>query len=113
MHADSGPHGEVRRTELSNPRVELRKENQIKTIHGTVAIEGNTLTKEQITAIIEGKPVAGPGKDIKEVKNAIAVYEQIKSFQIYSVKDFCKAHNMLMVELIPDAGKFRKKVWAY
>lgn len=91
------------------PKVELRKENRIKTIHGTVAVEGNTLTKEQITAILEGKPVIGPEKDIKEVKNALRAYDEIKTFNIYSVKDLCKAHRVLMEGLIPDAGKFRKE----
>lgn len=90
------------------PKIELRKENRIKTIHGTVAVEGNTLTREQITAILEGKPVIGPEKDIKEVKNAIRAYDKIKTFDIYSIKDLCKAHRVLMEDLLPDAGKFRK-----
>lgn len=91
------------------PRVELRKENTIKTIHGTVAIEGNTLSEEQITAILEGKPVIGPEKDIREVRNAISAYERIKDFDVLSVKDLLNAHKMLMEGLIPDAGRFRKK----
>jgi len=91
------------------PKIELRKENRIKTIHGTAAVEGNTLTREQITAILEGKPVIGPEKDIKEVKNALRAYDKIKTFDIYSVKDLCKAHRVLMEGLLPDAGKFRKE----
>lgn len=91
------------------PRVELRKENRIKTIHGTVAIEGNTLTKEQITAILEGKPVIGAEKDIREVKNTLKAYDKIKTFNVYSVRDLCKAHRLLMEGLIPDVGKFRKE----
>lgn len=92
-----------------SPKIELRKENRIKTIHGTVAVEGNTLTREQITAILEGKPVIGPEKDIKEVKNALRAYDKIKTFNICSVKDLCSAHRVLMEGLLPDAGKFRKE----
>ncbi|HLP62058.1 MAG TPA: Fic family protein [Candidatus Deferrimicrobium sp.] len=92
---------------LPNPKIELRKENQIKTIHGTVAIEGNTLTIEQITAIIEGRRVMGTEKEINEVKNAINVYNEIKTFNPYSIQDFCKAHKILMNGILPDAGKFR------
>jgi Fic family protein len=92
---------------LPLPKIRLRKENRIKTIHGTVAIEGNTLTVEQITAILEGKPVIGPEKEIKEVKNAIEAYDKMKTFNIYSIKDLCKAHKILMNGLIPDAGKLR------
>ena len=91
------------------PKIEFRKENRIKTIHGTVAVEGNTLTKGQITAILEGKPVIGPEKDIKEVKNAIRAYDRIKTYNIYSVKDLCNTHRVLMEGLLPDAGKFRKE----
>lgn len=89
------------------PKLELRKENQIKTIHGTVAIEGNPLSIEQITAIIEGKRVIGREKEILEVKNAIDAYNKIKTFHAHSIKDFCHAHKILMNGIIPDAGKFR------
>jgi Fic family protein len=92
---------------LPLPKIQLRKENRIKTIHGTVAIEGNTLTVEQVTALLEGKPVIGPEKEIIEVKNAIEAYDKMKTFNIYSLKDLCKAHKILMSGLIPDAGKLR------
>jgi Fic family protein len=91
------------------PKVELRKENQIKTIHGTVAIEGNTLGVEQITAILEGKRIIGNEKEIKEVKNAINAYNRMKSFNIFSIKDLLKAHGILMEGLIPNAGRFRSE----
>jgi Fic family protein len=92
---------------LPRPDVRLRKENRIKTIQGTVAIEGNTLTIEQVTAVLEGKPVVGPQKEIIEVKNALAAYDQMKRFDIHSMKDLCSAHKILMNGLIPDAGRFR------
>jgi Fic family protein len=92
---------------FARPRIELRKENRIKTIQGTVAIEGNTLSLEQITAVLEGKPVAGPAKEIKEVRNAINAYNRLSEYNIYSMKDFRGAHKILMKDLIPDAGRFR------
>lgn len=91
------------------PEVKLRKENQIKTIQGTVAIEGNTLSTEQITAVLEGKPVKGSQREITEVKNAIQAYQHIKQFNLLSMEDFLNAHKSLMNGLIPDAGKFRSK----
>lgn len=69
-----------------NPK--LRKQNQIKTIHSSLRIEGNTLSVDQITAIIENKRVVGPEKDIKEVLNALDVYKQLKNYQYASEKDF-------------------------
>lgn len=90
-------------------KVELRKENRIKTIRGTVAIEGNTLTESQVTAILEGKPVIGSPKEITEVKNAAETYAKIKTFNVYSLNDLRKAHKMLMKDLIPDAGQFRRE----
>ena len=64
--------GEVNSAHLNKPPTELRKKNRIKTIHSSLVIEGNTLTIEQITAIVENKRVIGPKKDILEVKNAVA-----------------------------------------
>ena len=81
---------------LPAPKVELQKEHRIKSIHGTVAIEGNTLAIQQITALLDGKPVLGPAKDIKEAQNAIEAYALLNTFDIYSVKDFRRAHQVLM-----------------
>jgi Fic family protein len=71
--------GEVNSAHLTKPPTELRKRNRIKTIHSSLEIEGNTLTIEQITAIIENKRIVGPKKDILEVKNAINVYEYLNN----------------------------------
>lgn len=87
---------------------ELRKQNKIKTIHASLKIEGNTLTEDQITAILEDKSVLGPQKDILEVNNAIQVYDLLESWDYKKKKDFLKAHNILTYDLIPDAGKYRK-----
>ena len=91
--------GEVNSAHLSKPPTELRKLNRIKSIHSSLEIEGNTLSIEQITAIVENKRVIGPKKDILEVKNAIAVYEYLDRLNPYSFNSFCEAHGLLMKEL--------------
>ena len=101
--------GEVNAAFLVKPTTKLRKQNQIKTIHSSLKIEGNTLSEHQITALIEGKRILGPQKDILEVQNAIEVYDQIEAFNPRSEKSFLLAHNMLMKELLPFAGQYRKK----
>ncbi|MFN8206024.1 MAG: Fic family protein [Bacteroidales bacterium] len=101
--------GEVNSAHLNKPPTELRKKNRIRTIHSSLEIEGNTLTIEQITAIIENEIVKGPKKDILEVKNAIAVYDYLDKFNPYSFDSFCEAHGKLMNGLIESAGKLRSK----
>lgn len=95
--------------QLSKPPTELRKSNKIKTIHSSLEIEGNTLTVEQITSIIENKRVLAPEKDILEVKNAINVYNNIDKLKVYSLDSFCHAHGFLMKGLIASAGSLRTK----
>ena len=58
----------------------LRRVNQIRTIQGSLAIEGNSLSVEQITAVLEGKPVIAPPREVQEVKNALAVYERFEQY---------------------------------
>ncbi len=99
--------GEVKTAYLLQPPAELRKRNRIKTIQSSLEIEGNALTVEQITALIENKRVLAPEKDILEVKNAIVTYEQLESFKPYSLDSLCQAHKLLMTDLIPNAGKLR------
>lgn len=101
--------GEVNATYLSKQSPKLRKQNRIKTIHSSLQIEGNTLTEEQITALIENKRVIGPEKDVIEVINAIKVYEKLKDYSYSSDKSFLKAHLELMKGLIDSAGKYRKQ----
>jgi len=101
--------GEVNAAHLSKPPTELRKRNRVKTIHASLEIEGNTLTIEQITSIIENKRVIGPEKDILEVKNAIAVYDYQDKLDPYSFDSFCEAHRILMNGLIESAGRLRSK----
>jgi len=90
-----------------NIDLKLRKISKIKTITGTLQIEGNTLTEEKVTAILEGKRVLGSLKEITEVKGAIALYENIDKFDYHNLDDLLKAHKILMQDLIKEAGIFR------
>ena len=101
--------GEINSAHLSKPPTELRKKNRIKTIQSSLEIEGNTLSIEQITAIIENKHIAGTKKDVLEVKNAITVYKLLNEFKPNDFKSFCKAHQLLMNGLIDSPGKLRSK----
>jgi Fic family protein len=101
--------GEVNANYLNKQSPQLRKQNRIKTIHSSLQIEGNTLTEEQITALIENKRVIGPKKDVSEVLNAIKVYENLDKYKFSSDKSFLKAHLELMNGLIDSAGKYRKQ----
>lgn len=101
--------GEVKANFLHKPSPQLRKYNKIKTIHSSLSIEGNTLSEEQITAILEDRRVIGPQKDINEVINANKVYDKIRDFRPYSSKSFLEAHKVLMNGLISGAGRYRSK----
>lgn len=85
----------------------LRRTNRIRTIQGTLAIEQNTLSIEQVTAVLGGKHVLAPPKDIAEVRNAYTVYEALNEFDPYSVDSLLTAHGTMMHGLIDDAGLFR------
>ncbi|QQT25581.1 Fic family protein [Sphingobacterium spiritivorum] len=99
--------GEINASHLYKPATELRKKNRIKTIQSSLEIEGNTLTEEQITALLENKRIIAPQKDILEVQNAIKVYEQLNQYNPYQLKDLIKAHSVLMNGLIDNPGKLR------
>ena len=85
----------------------LRKENRIRTIHSSLAIEHNSLSLEQVTAIIDGKRILGNPVEIKEVKNAYTTYEMMLTLDPFSVGDLLKAHEAMMKELISENGRFR------
>lgn len=99
--------GEVHANYLSRPSPQLRKSNRVKTIHSSLHIEGNTLSLDQVTAIIENKRVVGPKKDVREVLNAIDVYNSLNTFEKFSEKSFLKAHKTLMTGLLDSPGKYR------
>jgi Fic family protein len=89
------------------PAPHLRKENRIKTIQSSLAIENNSLSIEQVTAILEGKRVLGAPNEIKEVKNAIDAYELLLELNPCKPKDLLKAHKLMMVDLERENGRFR------
>lgn len=85
----------------------LRRENRIRTIHSSLAIEHNSLSLEQVTAILDGKRVLGDPNEIKEVQNAYEAYELMLRLDPSSVKDLLKAHKLMMKGLVPENGRFR------
>ena len=87
--------------------IRLHRKNRMRTIHSSLAIEGNSLTLGEVTAVIEGKVVAGKQTEIKEVKNAYEAYDKIMTLDPYDVKDFLKAHKLMTEGLVDEAGKFR------
>jgi len=101
--------GEINAAYLYKPPTGLRKKNRIKTIQSSLEIEGNSLSLDQVTAILENKKVVAPKKHILEVKNAIKAYENLDSYNHTSLTSFCKAHATLMNGLIENAGKIRTK----
>lgn len=86
---------------------QLRRLNRIRTIRASLQIEGNTLSEAQITAVLEGKRVLGPPKDIREVENALAAYEQLSEFSPFEESHFLEAHALLMRGLVRDFGQYR------
>ncbi len=85
----------------------LRRENRIRTIHSSLAIEHNSLSLEQVTAILDGKRVLGNPNEIKEVQNAYEAYELMLRLDPSSVDDLLKAHKLMMNRLVSENGKFR------
>ena len=87
----------------------LRRSNRIRTIHGSLAIEQNTLSLEQVTAVLNGKHVLAPPKDIAEVKNAYEIYERLDELDPYSVDDLLIAHGIMTRGLVEESGIFRTR----
>ena len=87
----------------------LRRSNRIRTIHGSLAIEQNTLSLEQVTAVLNGKRVLAPPKDIAEVKNAYEIYERLDELDPYSVDDLLTAHGIMTRGLVEESGMFRTR----
>lgn len=87
----------------------LRRSNRIRTIQGSLAIEQNSLSLEQVTAVLNGKYVLAPPKDIAEVKNAYEIYERLNELDPYSVDDLLTAHSIMTRSLIEESGIFRTR----
>ena len=94
--------------EEAAPSPRLRRENRIHTIQASLAIERNSLSVEQVSAIVDGKPVIGPPRDIQEVRNAIAAYEALPRWIPSDPRHLLEAHGLLMAGLIEHPGRFRR-----
>lgn len=101
--------GKLNSTNQLSTNPTLRRTNRIRTIHGSLAIEQNTLSLEQVTAVLNGKQVLAPPKDIAEVKNAYEIYERLDELDPYSVEDLLTAHGIMTRELVEESGVFRSR----
>ena len=101
--------GQMRANTAEVQHPQLRRSNRIKTIYSTLAIEQNTLSLEQVTAVISGKRVLAPPKDIAEVQNAYDIYDRLSELNPYSVDDLLTAHSVMVRGLRDDAGEFRTR----
>lgn len=99
--------GEIRSLQNIPAHIRLRKESRIKTIHSSLAIENNSLSIEQVTAILEGKRVLGSPREIKEVTNSIEAYELLLDLDPFREADLLKAHRLMMSDLVSESGKYR------
>ena len=86
----------------------LRRNNRIRSIHSSLAIEANSLSFDQVKDIIDGKKVIGPQDEIQEVKNAYEAYKLIKMVNQYSIKDLKKIHGVMTYLTVDESGEFRK-----
>lgn len=101
--------GNISATSELDKSPRLRRANRILTIHDSLAIEQNILTLEQVTAIVNGKVIIAPPKDIEEVKNAYEIYELLDTLNPYSISDLLKAHRVMTRGLVDESGVFRTK----
>ena len=99
--------GEISSIQNNSHYIQLRKENRIQTIHSSLAIENNSLSLEQITAIIDGKRVLGNPNEIQEVKNSVQAYDLLLTLNPYNEKDLLKAHKLMMQNLVERSGNYR------
>lgn len=99
--------GQLSGSNADSGSLRLRRINRIRTIQGSLAIEGNTLTEEQITTILEGEPVAAPLREIQEARNAIKTYDRFQQWRPWEKNDLAAAHQILMEGLIDTAGRYR------
>jgi Fic family protein len=99
--------GQLGGLSAERPQPQLRRENRVRTVRGTVAIEGNQLSEEQVTAVLDGKRVIGPRSQVLEVQNAIAAYDRAPGWKPWSQKDLLEAHGVLLRDLAADAGRWR------
>lgn len=101
--------GKISSTQNLSTSPILRRQNLIRTIYSSLAIEQNTLSLEQVTAVLSGKRVLAPPKDIAEVKNAYEIYDHLAELNPYSIDDLLLAHRTMMQGLVHEAGEFRSR----
>jgi Fic family protein len=101
--------GQFEGLKIPAPQPQLRRQSRIKTIFSSLAIEGNRLTEQQVTDLINNKRVSGPPKDISEVKNAIKAYELIHTYKLDQLASLLKAHRAMLAGLAEDAGFLRAR----
>lgn len=101
--------GRVSVTDKISMNPTLRRTNRIQTIYSSLAIEQNTLDIEQVTAVLSGKRVIAPPKDIAEVQNAYEIYDNMDKLNPYSIDDLLKAHSVMERGLLNEAGEFRSR----
>ena len=99
--------GKITVTSQFNKNPMLRRKNRIQTVYGSLAIEQNTLSFEQVAAVLDGKRIIAPPKDIEEVKNAYEIYELLDTLNPYSSADLLKAHSVMMRGLTAESGEYR------
>lgn len=99
--------GSVESSRLYTRYPVLRRVNRLRTIHSSVAIEANSLTLGQVTAVIEGERVIAPPEEIAEVKNAFNAYRLLGEYNPYSVDDLLKAHGLMVAGIAREPGQFR------
>lgn len=92
---------------LQKGELRLRRINRIRTIQASLAIEGNTLSEEQITALLDGKRVLAPQKEIQEARGALKAYEKMDAWNPSSLDDLLAAHGVLMAGLLDTPGAYR------
>lgn len=101
--------GKLEGMNLLRPAPALRRKNRIRTVHSSLSIEGNTLSLDQVTALLNEKRVIGPQKEILEVKNAFSAYGSLSNYDPFSLDALLKAHRTLMKGLVPKPGGFRRQ----
>lgn len=99
--------GQIAAFDKLSPNPQLRRISRMRSIHSSLAIEANTLTLEQVTAVLDGKRVLAPPKDVHEAQNAYEAYDALSTMNPYSLDDLLMAHKFMMDGLVRDAGCFR------
>ena len=96
-------------TQILSSNTALQQENRIYSIYASLAIHTDSLTLEQVRDAVKGNQVPGRPRELREIENACEAYTQLQKLNPYSSSDLLKEHYLLLSDLTPDAGQFRKK----